>query len=88
MFHAYLLMYGLPDDLWEIEMCSRLNVLIIELDIDMMHLSQNFSNNLHYKMILRYPYKIKLYANIFRWRNPLYKLKRCIIGTCLLCKRS
>jgi len=88
MFHTYSLMYSLPDDLWEIEMCWRLNVLIIELHIDMMHLSQNVSNSLHYKMILRYPYKIKLYANIFRWRNPLHKLKHCIIRNCLLCKLS
>ena len=38
MFRTYLLMYGLPeDDLWDIEMCWRRKILIIELDIDMMH---------------------------------------------------
>jgi len=83
MFHTYLLLYGLPDDLWEFEMCWRLNVLIIELDTDMMHLSQTFSNNVHYKMILSYPYKIKLCIKIFRWRNPVYKLKQCTIRNCL-----
>ena len=38
MFRTNLLMYGLPDDdLWDIEICWRRNVLLTELDIDMMH---------------------------------------------------
>jgi hypothetical protein len=39
MFRTYLLMYDLPDDdLWDIDIGWRREVLIIELDNDMMHL--------------------------------------------------
>ena len=33
-------------------------------------LSKNCSNNLHYMMILKCSYKIRLYCNTFRWQPP------------------